>query len=193
MALSAVEELTQHREEAEEAAEPPVEAMPKLDRDSFSYLEPRPGLDGLDMFRCCSSCQSFCPEVNFTGAMFGSRCAILGSLLKVSDDNYCNHYTPWSSGIPCSNIVDTNVAELRRGVPPAISPEAAGYAWDASTKKQCCECRFFDGAESECEAFEDLNNRAPGLFNLDTKVAPRGGCSMWSMRAELLPPSSFSP
>jgi len=163
---------------AEEAAEPPVVAEPRIGRADLGYLEPREGVDGKLMFRCCGSCQHFVPEAYFTGALMGSRCAILGSAMSVSDDNYCHRYLPWASGVPCEDIVCMNAGQLRRGVPPAISPADAGYLWDTQTKKHCASCRFFDGPD-ECEMFEQLNEDAPDIFLLDTTVKPQAGCSLW--------------
>ncbi len=183
-------------EPAEERDEPKVEALPRFGREVLNYLEPRVGIDGLSMFRCCGSCQSFVPEAHFSGAVLGNRCAILGSQMPVSDDNYCNHYTPWSSGIPCEDIVCMNAGELRRGVPPAISPSAAGYAWDTGHKRQCGCCKFSDANEPglaagsrECEMFECLNTEYPSIFDLDKRVDWYGGCSLFQTQPDPIVPA----
>lgn len=174
---------------AEEAEEPAVVAEPKIGRDSFSYMEPREGIDGKAMFRSCASCQHFVPEAYFTGAKIGARCAIMGSDMCVTDDNYCHRYIPWASGVPCEAIVCMNAGELRRGVPAAISSIDSGYSWDTKNKHHCASCRFFDGP-SECEMFEHLNETCPDVFALDKTVKPQGGCALW--RAQPVDPPGDS-
>ena len=173
--------------EENEAAEPKIEATPRFTRAVFSYLEPRVGIDGKSGFRTCMSCQNYVPEPVMTGAVMGSRCAILGSAMAVTDDQGCDRWIPWSAGAPCDHIVMMNAGEMRRGVPPAISTYSAGFSWDKDTKRQCGNCRFAnrDDPETvkvgkiECEAFECMNACSPNLFALDTTVDPYGGCSLF--------------
>lgn len=186
MALTAVEELTQPSEQAEEAAEPPVEAMPKIGRAAFLYMEPRPGLDGLQYFRQCASCESFVPEASMGGAIQGARCAKFGSQFPVTDDDSCSLYYPWHSGLPCAEMIATNAMELRKGIPGGPLPYSMGYKSQCAAK--CRSCRFVDFRDemnmgvaktAECEAYESLNECSPNIFELITTINPNGGCSLW--------------
>lgn len=183
MALSAVEELTEPDEAAEEAAEPAVEAMPKIGRAAFNYLEPRLGLDGRDMFRRCASCESYVPEAMMGGAVMGDRCARFGVDMKINDDASCNLYWPWHSGLPCEAVISFNAMELRKGLGSGPSPWSVGYKSECDAK--CRTCRFMsveveDGkASSCCDAFESLNEKSPNLFDLVEEVNAYGGCSLW--------------
>lgn len=161
---------------AEEAAEPAVEANPRLGRSVFLYREPRPGLDGLQYFGACASCQSFVPESEMSGAVMGDRCVKFGSSIPISDDDHCTLYEPWGSGISCAAVTAFYAQELRKGV-IGVSPWSVGYK--SKTCVQCQTCCFFD-APGECEAMESLNEKSPNLFELATDVKPRAWCSMWT-------------
>lgn len=172
---------------ASEAAEPKVEASPKMGRDRFNYLEPRPGIDGKQYFRQCASCESFVPEAAMGGAVTGARCARFGSTFSVTDDDTCNLWWGWQTGRPCEAVIDSNAAELRKGIPGGFSPYSVGYQSQCDAK--CRTCRFIDwgapevgGREvptAECEAYECLNEKAPDIFMLNKAINPGGGCTMW--------------
>lgn len=171
--------------EAHEAAEPPVEANPKIGRAAFNYLEPRQAIDGLAYFRRCAACENFVPEAAMTGAVVGARCAKFGAQFSVSDDDTCNLFVPWHAGMPCEAVIAFNALELRKGLPAGVAPGLVGYKPDC--KAQCHACRFYDGGEptmagtrmGECEAYESLNEKSPNLFDLVKTVHPHGGCSLW--------------
>lgn len=166
-----------------EAGEPELEAVPRIGRAAFLYLEPRPGLDGAGYFAQCASCSSFVPEAFGRGAFRGARCALFGSSMPVTDDSSCGLFTPWASGMPCDEIVACNAGQIAGGLRAAVTPTDAGYV--ADTKVRCRNCRFVDmegdgtGAP-ECEFFEHLNKTCPSLFMLDTKVALDGCCNAWT-------------
>lgn len=172
---------------AMEATEPKVEAVPKLRRSALGYLEPRQGLDGLQYFGQCSSCQSFVPEAAMGGAVRGSRCALFGADFPVTDDDCCDRWLGWASGIPCAAVVEFNAGEVRKGLRQAVAPWDVGYKSDETC--QCKNCVFADRGDpmkprppgvAECEAFQDLNERAPNLFELDTAINLNGGCNLWT-------------
>jgi hypothetical protein len=186
MALSAVEELTAEPE-AHEAAEPPVEAVPKITRNALGYLEPRVGLDGLSMFAKCGSCQNYVPEASMSGALVGSRCAILGSSWPINDDACCDRYVPWGAGLPCAEVTSFFAMELRKRYPGALTPFQAGYKEGGPRAPQCCGCRFFDMPDmapspdvAECELYECLNTKTPEIFALDKAIKPYARCSLWT-------------
>jgi hypothetical protein len=186
---SAVESLMAETE-AHEEAEPPVEANPKIGRSAFNYMEPRLGIDGRDYFRRCASCESFVPETAMGGAVQGARCARFGSDFRVTDDDNCNLYWPWHSGMICASVVDLNALELRKGIPGAMSPWSVGYRSKCDAK--CRSCRFVDFGEptlagtrsAECEAYESLNEESPNIFDLVKTISPEGGCSLWQEPGE---------
>lgn len=171
--------------EAHEAAEPPVEANPKIGRAAFNYMEPRLGLDGLNYWRRCSNCESFVPEVAMGAAVAGARCARFGSTFVITDDDNCNLFWPWHAGTPCAQVVDMNAMELRKGIPGGPSPYSIGYRSQCDAK--CRTCRFIDFGEpglentgkAECEAYESLNECSPNIFDLLKTISPNGGCSLW--------------
>jgi hypothetical protein len=176
---------------AQEAAEPPIEAVPRIGRGALGYQEPRPGLDGLAMAGMCGSCQSFVPEVNFGGAVTGARCVLFGSQMVVHDDDSCDRWLPFNAGLPCEALINFNAGELRKGLPQAVNPYSVGFRHEETT--QCQNCRFVDlgelGAQrppniAECEAFESLNERSPNLFDLVTAINLRGGCNLWTAPPE---------
>ncbi len=199
MAKTAFEMMTadEREDEAEEGKEPPVEAVPRLTREAFGYLEPRPGIDGRQYFGSCGSCQSFVSEAAMTGAVLGSRCVLFGSQMRITDDDSCNHFAPFGAGAPCEETVSFNAAALRRGLPQAIYPWLAGYKPQCPT--QCRTCRFGDTSGTapgklECEAFESLNETSGNLFALEKTVDAYAGCALWQERpADLVPGLAVEP
>lgn len=195
MVKTAFDMLDEREDEAEEPNEPAVEAVPRITREAFGYLEPRPGIDGLQYFGNCGSCQSFVSEAAMTGAVIGSRCIKFGSRFPVSDDDHCNRYEPWASGIPCEAVTMFYAGEIRKGAAASVSSWEAGYK--AKTCVQCNACRFFDasqspsGVDGECEAMEELNEQSPKLFNLLSSVKSRAWCSMWTCPHDDLVVSAF--
>jgi hypothetical protein len=192
MVKTAFEMLDAREDEAEEPKEAPVEAVPRLTRDVFGYHEPRPGIDGKQYHGQCANCARFVPEAAMTGAMAGARCALFGSSFSVSDDDSCGHFSPWNSGIPCESVILFNAGELRKGMPPAISPWMAGYKARECT--QCGKCKFGDATnpempagKMECELFEEINTRSPNVFSLETIVDVYAGCSLWRPVDNIIP------
>lgn len=184
MAYSAVDSLMAETA-AHEEAEPPVEATPKMGRSVFNYMAPRVGLDGRQYFRQCASCESFVPEAAMGGAVQGARCVKFGSDFPITDDDNCNLYLPWHSGMICESVVCMNAMELRKGIPGGVYPYSVGYRSKCDAK--CRTCRFVDFGEpaladtgkAECEAYESLTEQSPNIFDLIKAIDPNGGCSMW--------------
>lgn len=187
MALTAADLVEETREH--EAAEPPVEAMPKIGRAAFLYREPRVGLDGLFYHGACANCQSFVPEAAMGGSVVGDRCVKFGSGFRISDDDHCSLYESWNSGLPCAAVTDFYALELRKGIVNGISPWSVGYK--ADTCVQCQKCRFYDAESGECEAMESLNERSPNLFELATDVKPQAWCTMWTAPEDPIPPMAW--
>lgn len=188
MAMSAVEELTAESE-AHEAAEPPVEAMPKLTRAVFNYLEPRVGLDGREGERRCMSCESFVPEAMMGGAIIGDRCARFGSQMRISDDDNCNLWWPFHSGMICEAVVSMNAMELRKGLASGPSPWLVGYKAQCDAKCRSCRFQSYDEEKSSpcCDAFASLNAKSPNLFDLVEEISLFGGCTMWEKLDDPVP------
>ncbi len=194
MVKTAFDMLDEREDEAEEPKEPPVEAVPRISREAFGYLEPRPGIDGKSYHGACGACQNFVPEAAMTGAVYGSRCVLFGSSFPITDDDSCNRWVGWAAGAPCDHVTAFNAAEIRRGLPGALSPYQVGYRSKCPT--QCRTCRFGDGLDPEtppgkleCEIMEDMQEKAPLLFALETTVDPWGGCNLWSEKPQDQPMS----
>jgi hypothetical protein len=184
MVKTAFELLDAREDEAEEPKEAPVEAVPRLTRDVFGYHEPRTGIDGKSYFGQCGSCQFFVSEAAMTGAVYGNRCALFGAGFRITDDDSCFRFTPWAAGAPCEHVTAFYAAEIRKGLPGALSPFEVGYHGECAT--QCGSCRFGDRSDPEtppgkleCEAFEDMQEKAPLLFALEAIVDSFGGCNLW--------------
>jgi hypothetical protein len=151
-----------------------VVAEPRLQRDVFVYLEPRPGIDGTTSFCQCGSCTSFVPEAAMHGAVVGDRCAIFGSNFPIDDDSSCNLYVPTSDGKPCGGCVAHAAEKMVKGMRGSVLPYNVGFVRDVNVR--CANCAQFDGVESCCTFFEKLNEELPLLFDLDMKVKPAACC-----------------
>lgn len=190
MAVDLIEET-----EAHEAAEPLVEASPKIGRSAFLYMEPRPGLDGLQYFRQCASCESFVPEAAMGAAVQGARCAKYGRDMVITDDDTCSQYYPFHAGLPCASVIDFNAAEIRKGLMSGPSAYTMGYKSQCDAK--CRTCRFVDFGEptlentgkAECEAYESINECSPNIFALVKTINPNGGCVLWQAPEQMDAPA----
>ena len=162
---------------AEEAAEPPVEAMPRIGRSAFLYREPRPGIDGPQYANQCGSCQNYIAEAEMHGAVSGSRCKLMGTF-PISDDDSCELHIRWPDGKPKTgatmHLAEASIAGQR----PAIDPWQAGYRSDTCVK--CGTCRSFDFEHLECEMFESMTEELPLIFLLDKAVKADAKCSLWN-------------
>lgn len=177
-AMSMAQAMTAPEEPENEAGEPEIEAVPRLDRSVFAYMEARKGIDGEQYFGACGSCQNFVAEAYMRGAVRGARCAILGSNMTVNDDSSCDRWLPWPDGQPDSGCIAEMADGMVAGCRGSTSPMAVGFLWDK--RKVCTTCRQFEGAESECSFFECLNQTCPSLFMLDTNIVTPAKCSAWS-------------
>lgn len=90
-----------------------------------------------------------------------NRCAILGSGVLVTGDMSCGEFVP---GKPGEDI------QLHQD----LSPKDVGLV---RRPVRCENCRFFNPTASTCGLFEDLNQRMPEKWNLDTKVDAQGCCN----------------
>jgi hypothetical protein len=165
-----------------EAGEEPVKAEPRLDRSVFLYMAPRDGFDGKGYFGQCSNCAQFVPEASMHGTVRGARCVLLGSEFSVTDDSSCGFWQPWAVGVPCQAIVDSNAAELARGLRGAVSPSTAGYVYDTRVRCQHCRMADMDGDGTgipECELYQALNEALPEVFDLDKTIEGAACCNAW--------------
>ena len=162
----------------EEKGEKEVEAVPRLMRDVLGYMEPRPGIDGGAYFGNCAACSNYVPEAMMRGALRGDRCGLLGSTFMITDDAACNSFMPWPDGKPCGECQSHTANKLVAGLRASASPFDLGYVSDEKVK--CSGCRHFDGADSECELIESMNESMPKVFAMDCKVKPDGTCTAWT-------------
>lgn len=160
-----------------------VEAVPRLDRSVFVYLEPREGIDGTTSFCQCASCSNFIPESFMRGAVRGDRCGLFGSNFPVDDDDSCNLYTPWADGRPCDDDVAEAADDMVSGCRGSVRPYDVGFLSDVNVR--CGNCRQFDYVTKTCAFFAKLTAEQPGLFMLEPTVNIDGCCDAWS---EIPPP-----
>ena len=167
-----------------EEGEPEVVSEPKLDREAFSYLEPRKGIDAPGDFRACSSCKNFVPERAFHAATTGNHCVLFGSF-PVAPNANCARYVPWPMGKPIESVIEAHALACLNGSRASLSPFDAGYCEDHGHSHKCRNCRHYDfmgdaeTAGPECEFMEELNRELPNIFQLREAVDPDGGCSAW--------------
>ena len=99
----------------------------------------------------CGTCRDWVSKDN--------RCRILGPSVNVTASMSCGLYvygTPLRPGNPTKAIV---------------TPEEAGLV---DRKVRCENCRW---GGSECGLYKLLNEQQPDIFDLDTKIHPKGCCN----------------
>lgn len=170
----------------EEDNEKPIAAVPLLGREVFLYMEPRDGLDGASEFGTCAACENFIPENAMRGAVRGDRCKLFGSDYPVDDPDTCGLWAPWPGGKACDGCVTHGAGEMIMGMRGSVSPYDVGYKSGMSlvdtmsSSTRCSSCRQFDFADSECEFFEELNEKLPAVFACEVKVKSGGACNAWA-------------
>lgn len=141
---------------AEEAREAESEDAAPVKTTRDAFLYLEP--NGQPEFAQCSSCQHFLPNAE--------RCAVLGDT-RVTATMSCGLYVP---GAPTDD----------QEVLPLVEAAAAGLV-DRPVR---CENCYWGGGE--CGLFSLLNTSLPGVFDLDTKIEPKGCCNAQTpkMKAE---------
>ena len=120
----------------------------KITCSTFLYMDPK---DPEDNFAQCSTCAHFLPE--------SERCTLFGKNDKVIANASCNLY---AHGTPKEDQEILN----------SMSPDVAGYL---TGKVRCENCSWFN-KDSTCGLFQELN-KLKDIFDLDTKVNPKGCCN----------------
>ncbi len=140
------------------------EITEKIQRDAFLYFDPHANSDE-EEFAQCSTCRMFVP---------GDRCIVHGSKVKVEATGSCGLYAIWPKGKANPIVIGDHRAELDKGIPGSVTTKESGYV---NRKVRCDNCEFFDGEESDCELYENLNKTLPQLFDLDVNVKEDGCCN----------------
>ncbi len=120
----------------------------KIDRSAFLYMDPK---DPEDTFAQCATCFHFLPNAE--------RCLLFGKNDKVVAEASCALYV---HGTPADD----------REIINSVSPEEAGYYVG---QVRCENCSWFN-KDSTCGLYQELN-KLKDIFNLDTKVNPKGCCN----------------
>lgn len=121
----------------------------KIDRSTFLYLSSR---DDGEQLGQCSTCSLFLPTKQ--------RCGIYSKDDRVVANASCGLYI---QGQPNDKQPITNV----------VTPEESGYI---KGQVRCENCSWFDG-QSTCDFFVKLNQTLGDVFDLDTRVQPKGCCN----------------
>lgn len=111
-------------------------------------------LDGTDkQFAQCGTCYAFNREAE--------RCGLMGPKVDVDADDTCGAYLQgeWSGPFKLTRF---------------YKPEELGFLKDADVR--CENCKY---GGADCALYVKLNEELPNLFDLDTKIAPRGCCNAW--------------
>ncbi len=124
---------------------------PRVDRSAFLYLDPK-GAEG--KFAQCGVCMMW------TGPD-RRRCTIHGASLVVERGDTCGFYI---HGEPMPDAP----------VHTSVIPRESGFE---RRQVRCENCRFFDASVSKCGLFRSLNEKLPGLFDLDEDVDQYGCCN----------------
>jgi hypothetical protein len=120
----------------------------RVSRDAFLYLDPK---HPRDEFAQCGTCSEFMSNKGW--------CAILDT--GVYTDSSCGFYL---HGTPTD---EQNPKKL-------VSAKEAGLV---HRQVRCENCKFFVSKTSICSLFVRLNNEFGNIFDLDTKVSPKGCCN----------------
>ena len=120
----------------------------KTDRSSFLYMEANPPIKD---FAQCSTCQHFMPK--------SKKCTLFSPKDNVVAEGACGLY---AQGIASDDQVITS----------AVTPKVAGYIVGAV---RCENCSWFD--KGSCGLYETLMKKMPDVFDLNTKVSPKGCCN----------------
>ena len=127
----------------------------KIGRWAFIYLEPQAKSgENHDQFAQCSTCQLFMPGKK--------RCGIFGKDDLVVANASCGLYI---QGKPHDD----------QPIQGLVTPEQAGYV---KGQVRCENCSWYH--DKKCELFQNLDEKMPDTFKLDTEVDPKGCCNAWS-------------
>jgi len=124
----------------------------RLTRQAFIYMEPSVG--NSKNFAQCGQCKFFLPGKQ--------KCSLFGKKDHIVANGSCSLFI---QGQPDDDQKIEN----------QITPEDAGYV---VADVRCENCKWFDG-KSQCGLFKLLNQKNPTVFNLNTRVKPKGCCNGW--------------
>jgi hypothetical protein len=110
-----------------------------------------------DKFAQCGSCFMFMPNKQ--------RCSIFGKNDKVIATAACGLYV---YGKPNNN------QEWKT----AVTPKTAGYA---EGQMRCENCSWLE-SDNVCGLYKSLNRKSSDIFDLETKVDPKGCCNAFNKK-----------
>lgn len=120
----------------------------RITRASFMYMEAA-SADARDDFAQCVECRDFVKRKN--------RCAILGPKKEVLAQDSCGAFIEGKyAGQPIRALV---------------TDEDVGFV---NRKVRCEHCAYGGKA---CKLYQMLNEALPDVFDLDTKIKPKGCCN----------------
>lgn len=129
-----------------------------IDRSAFLYMDPK---GKASRFAQCETCMMW------TGAK-AKTCTIHGDK-KIKAGDSCGLYV---HGGPHEEAAGSEMK--------AVSPKESGLV---RGEVRCENCIHFEAKDSECELFENLNEKMPEVFALDEKVHPQGCCNAFDSDA----------
>jgi len=124
----------------------------KLTRDAFLYMAPR--FAPKTRFAQCSTCRDW--------VMGDRRCVIHGPKVTVPGTASCGLYV-W--GVPHPAGTETKFR---------VTPEESGLV---NREVRCENCTWVEGDMDRCGLYRLLNQRMPGVFDLDTHIEKHGCCN----------------
>jgi hypothetical protein len=123
-----------------------------ITRDAFLYMEHGDAQ--------CGTCWLFNTNQN--------RCIVLPFDFEVRAEDSCGYYGPTQGAYYLDD----------EAIAPRFTPEEVGFV---KREVRCENCYHFDKKESLCYLFDTLN-RNPKIFDLNTKVSPKGCCNAQTPR-----------
>lgn len=111
-------------------------------------------LDGTDRnFAQCETCYDFAKQ--------WGCCARMGYDVAVDGDDTCGAYLK-------GTYQDQPIVKL-------ATPKELGFLKDENVR--CENCKY---GGADCALYGELNETLPDMFDLDTKIKPRGCCNAWT-------------
>jgi len=145
----------------------------KNNRDAFLYFDSSPK-SPRGKFAQCETCRMFVPDEYMGNDDDMDLCIAHGSNVKVGETFSCGLYSGWPKGAPNPEVIRDHAAELKKGIPGAVTPDESGLV---DRQVRCENCLFHNRSPSECHLYDKLNKALPELWDLDTKVDPHGCCN----------------
>ena len=146
----------------------------KITRDAFIYLDPVSNAPK-QKFAQCAECRLWVPGFKSGG------CVIHGSAVTVKATMSCAFFVTWPTGKPDPGTASAQLAELKKTIPPAVTPQQSGLV---DRQVRCENCAHFDAKRSICFLFEKLNKVLPEIFALKPQVNAYGCCNAQESKAK---------